>query len=170
MRRLDIIENWELTPDQESRFHNDLAALSVVWFGLEHLNETVRSCEEDYAKYALALLRQASADIRYAADRIREWPSPPDPSLVAAWAPLLSEKLSRIEEILTRCEYRLKPPPPRPLESEDEIRPGMPMHEVERIHITQTLRVVGGNRGQAAGLLEIGDRTLYRKLNEYGIR
>ena len=83
------------------------------------------------ADESLTLLRQASADIRYAADRIKEWPSPPDPSLVAAWGPLLNEKLSRIEEVLTRCEYRLQPPPPRPPDSEDEIRPGMPMSEVE---------------------------------------
>ncbi len=123
-----------------------------------------------HADETLTLLRQASADIRYASDRIKEWPSPPDPSLVAAWAPLLSEKLTRTEEVLTRCEYRLQPLPPRTPETEDEIRPGMPMPEVERIHITQTLRMAGGNRERTAGLLEIGARTLYRKLNEYGIR
>lgn len=50
MHRLDDIENWTLTPDQESRFSNDLSALSVVWFGLEHLYETVLSCEQVYAK------------------------------------------------------------------------------------------------------------------------
>lgn len=122
------------------------------------------------ADESVTLLHQASDDIRYAPDRIREWPSPPDPSLVAAWAPLLSEKLTRIEEVLSRCEYRLQPLPPCAPDSEDKIRPGMPMSEVERIHITQTLRMVHGNRERTAGLLEIGARTLYRKLNEYGVR
>jgi len=46
----------------------------------------------------------------------------------------------------------------------------MPMPEVERIHIMRTLRMADGNREQTAGLLEIGARTLYRKLHEYGIR
>jgi two-component system response regulator HydG len=38
---------------------------------------------------------------------------------------------------------------------------------VERIFITETLRLTGGNREQAAELLGIGERTLYRKIKEY---
>jgi two-component system response regulator HydG len=44
---------------------------------------------------------------------------------------------------------------------------GRPLDEVERLFITETLRLTGGNREQAAKLLGIGERTLYRKIKEY---
>jgi two-component system response regulator HydG len=46
---------------------------------------------------------------------------------------------------------------------------GKPLDEVERIFITETLKLTGGNREQAASLLKIGERTLYRKIKEYGL-
>ncbi|MFQ5745590.1 MAG: sigma-54 interaction domain-containing protein [Gemmatimonadota bacterium] len=49
------------------------------------------------------------------------------------------------------------------------FRPGMTMSELEREAIRATLRSVGGNRRKAAERLQIGERTLYRKLREYGI-
>ncbi|MFM8708686.1 MAG: sigma-54-dependent transcriptional regulator [Planctomycetia bacterium] len=44
---------------------------------------------------------------------------------------------------------------------------GRPLEEVERILITETLKLTGGNREQAAEMLGIGERTLYRKIKEY---
>ena len=41
---------------------------------------------------------------------------------------------------------------------------------VEKRAIRETLRLTAGNREQAAKLLGIGERTLYRKLKEYGLR
>ncbi|MEX2139683.1 MAG: sigma-54 dependent transcriptional regulator [Pirellulales bacterium] len=46
---------------------------------------------------------------------------------------------------------------------------GKPLGEIERMFITQTLVFTGGNREQAAQLLGIGERTLYRKIKEYGL-
>jgi two-component system response regulator HydG len=46
---------------------------------------------------------------------------------------------------------------------------GKPLDEVERIFIAETLKLTGGNREQAASLLGIGERTLYRKIKEYGL-
>ncbi|MCC7084747.1 MAG: sigma-54-dependent Fis family transcriptional regulator [Pirellulales bacterium] len=46
---------------------------------------------------------------------------------------------------------------------------GQPLTEVERICITETLKLTGGNREQAAEMLGIGERTLYRKIKEYGL-
>jgi DNA-binding NtrC family response regulator len=43
------------------------------------------------------------------------------------------------------------------------------MREVERDRITLALKQTRGNRAQAAKLLEIGERTLYRKIREYGL-
>ncbi len=44
---------------------------------------------------------------------------------------------------------------------------GKPLDELEGLFITETLRVTGGNREEAANMLGIGERTLYRKIKEY---
>jgi two-component system response regulator HydG len=46
---------------------------------------------------------------------------------------------------------------------------GKPMSEIEARFIAETLKVTGGNREEAAGMLGIGERTLYRKIKEYGL-
>jgi two-component system response regulator HydG len=46
---------------------------------------------------------------------------------------------------------------------------GRPLEEVERLFIAETLALTGGNREQAAELLGIGERTLYRKIKEFQI-
>ena len=43
------------------------------------------------------------------------------------------------------------------------------LEEAEKELIRNTLKMVGGNREQAAHILGIGERTLYRKIKEYGI-
>jgi two-component system, NtrC family, response regulator HydG len=45
---------------------------------------------------------------------------------------------------------------------------GQPLEDVEKYYIAETLKQTGGNREEAARLLGIGERTLYRKLKEYG--
>ncbi len=59
---------------------------------------------------------------------------------------------------------------PAPAGETTGILPGMPMDDVERIHITATLEMTRGNREEAARLLKIGERTLYRKLDKYGLK
>ena len=49
------------------------------------------------------------------------------------------------------------------------IEPGMTMAEIEKAAITAALAETKGNRRKAAELLGIGERTMYRKLREYGI-
>lgn len=44
---------------------------------------------------------------------------------------------------------------------------GKSLADIERIFITETLKLTGGNREQAAELLGIGERTLYRKIKEF---
>jgi DNA-binding NtrC family response regulator len=60
-------------------------------------------------------------------------------------------------------EARDLEPPPNVV----TVTPGMSMAQVERAVIEAALRETGGNRRRAAELLGIGERTLYRKLNEY---
>lgn len=44
---------------------------------------------------------------------------------------------------------------------------GKPLAEIERHYITETLKLTGGNREEAATLLGMGERTLYRKIKEF---
>ena len=46
---------------------------------------------------------------------------------------------------------------------------GMPLDQIEKQAILQTLHMCQGNREQAAKMLGMGERTLYRKIKEYGI-
>lgn len=64
-----------------------------------------------------------------------------------------------------------------PVDTDDDLdeettvvyRPGMTMRDVEREAIIAALKEVAGNRREAADLLGIGERTLYRKIKEYEI-
>jgi len=47
---------------------------------------------------------------------------------------------------------------------------GTSLEQIEKRAIRETLLLTGGNREHAAKLLGIGERTLYRKLKEYGLR
>jgi DNA-binding NtrC family response regulator len=49
------------------------------------------------------------------------------------------------------------------------FRPGMTIDDLEEEAIRLSLREVGGNRRKAAESLGIGERTLYRKIQKYGI-
>ena len=57
------------------------------------------------------------------------------------------------------------------LESEAGGAPlaGRTMEDIERDAIKQTLELTGGNRKQAAKLLQIGERTLYRKIEKFDL-
>ena len=47
---------------------------------------------------------------------------------------------------------------------------GMSLDQLEKHAIRNALQVTAGNREKAAKMLGIGERTLYRKLNEYGLK
>ncbi len=47
---------------------------------------------------------------------------------------------------------------------------GTSLEQLEKRAIRETLKLTGGNREKTASLLGIGERTLYRKLKEYGLR
>ncbi|GIX05210.1 MAG: sigma-54-dependent Fis family transcriptional regulator [Planctomycetaceae bacterium] len=47
---------------------------------------------------------------------------------------------------------------------------GRPLEEVERYYIQRTLELTGGRRDEAARILGIGERTLYRKIKQYNLK
>ncbi len=50
------------------------------------------------------------------------------------------------------------------------LRPGLSLDEMEKIVIQRTLEMTNGNREEAARVLKIGERTLYRKLDKYRLK
>ena len=66
-------------------------------------------------------------------------------------------------------DLQVVPPRPRPTKSAGiDSLVGKTLEEIEKHYITETLKLTGGNREEAAQMLGIGERTLYRKLKEYG--
>jgi DNA-binding NtrC family response regulator len=63
----------------------------------------------------------------------------------------------------------ISPPAKGPIPMTLTIQPGMTMAEIEKAAITAALAETKGNRRKAAELLGIGERTMYRKLRDYGI-
>jgi DNA-binding NtrC family response regulator len=59
-------------------------------------------------------------------------------------------------------------PPPAPV-TEATQAPMPTLDEVEREHVARALRAAGGHRGNAAKMLGVSERNLYRKLREYGL-
>jgi len=47
---------------------------------------------------------------------------------------------------------------------------GITLDEMEKELMKNTLAYVGGNRGETAKILGIGERTLYRKLEKYDLK
>ena len=73
-----------------------------------------------------------------------------------------------------KVEPRHLPPEVRQTGSDDTTQlpdtGGMSLDQIEKKAIRDALRVTAGNREQAAKMLGIGERTLYRKLKEYGLK
>ena len=49
------------------------------------------------------------------------------------------------------------------------LTPGMALEDVEQICILETLKMVGGNKRKAAQLLKISEKSIYNKLQRYGV-
>ena len=91
------------------------------------------------------------------------------------WPGNVRELLHVVESAAVVCEgpeilphhlpaaLRAAAPPPRP----DSAEPLATLQEVERAHIQRALHATGGHRGNAARMLGISERSLYRKIEEY---
>jgi len=89
------------------------------------------------------------------------------------WPGNVRELIRVVEAALAVCDedeirpehlpLRLRELPPARIENEAFLT----LQELERRHIHEALRRTGGNRAEAARLLGISDRTLYRKIAEW---
>jgi DNA-binding NtrC family response regulator len=69
------------------------------------------------------------------------------------------------EHLPAALRAKVESPSPAPA-GEDRL---FTLQEVERAHIERVVRQTHGHRGQAAAILGISERNLYRKLREYGL-
>ena len=90
---------------------------------------------------------------------VRELENAMERAVVLARSELIT--LSELPERIARVDVE---GPSRVL----HIAVGTPLEEVERLLITETLRLTGGDKRRAAGLLGMAVRTLYRRLDEFG--
>ena len=94
-----------------------------------------------------------------------------------AWPGNVRELINTLETMIVLAQGQVLdvgdiPPEIRPAAGAapaETLHPGMTLAEAERLLIRQTLAMTGGNRREAAGILGIGARTLYRKVKEYGL-
>jgi len=120
---------------------------------------------------------------RFAAELNKPMPSMSEPAMMRLvaydWPGNVRELLNTIQRIVVMCdsemiEIKHIPDDIRMAEGADTTGigslAGVGLDKLEKEAIRQTLAMAGGNREQAAKMLGIGERTLYRKLKEYGLR
>lgn len=120
---------------------------------------------------------------KFAAELGRAVPSVSEPAMMRLvayhWPGNVRELLNVVQRMVVMCEdnaidVRHVPEDVRTPDADDASSvgslAGVGLDKLEKEAIRQTLAMTAGNREQAAHLLGIGERTLYRKLKEYGVR
>lgn len=96
-----------------------------------------------------------------------------------SWPGNVRELLNVVQQTMVMCDgdtidVRHIPDEVRTTDSDESLSvgslAGVGLDKLEKEAIRQTLAMAGGNRETAAKLLGIGERTLYRKLKEYGLK
>ena len=120
---------------------------------------------------------------RFSADLSRPVPTVTEPAMMRLvaypWPGNVRELLNVIQRMIVMSEDNVldvRHVPEEIRESDSDASSGVGslagvgLDKLEKEAIRQTLAMTGGNREHAAHLLGIGERTLYRKLKEYGLR
>ncbi|MBC01795.1 MAG: sigma-54-dependent Fis family transcriptional regulator [Phycisphaerae bacterium] len=123
---------------------------------------------------------------RFAAEMDQPIPTVSEPAMLRLvgyeWPGNVRELFNAVHRMVIACEndrieLRDVPEEIRSSDADDDSGSlaggslaGVGLDRLEKEAIRQTLALTGGNREQTANLLGIGERTLYRKLKEYGLR
>jgi two-component system response regulator HydG len=94
------------------------------------------------------------------------------------WPGNVRELINTLETMIVLAHHPVLdaadiPPEIRPAVAEAPaagIRPGIRLDDAERLLIERTLEMTANNRQEAAAILGIGERTLYRKIKQYGLK
>ena len=144
------------------------------------------------AQIQLPPLRERREDIpllvthaagKFAAELDREVPAVTEPAMMRlityTWPGNVRQLFNTVQRMVVMAEgatldARDVPDEIRLHEDEEHLHlgtlAGIGLDRLEKEAMRQTLAMTGGNRQQAAELLGIGERTLYRKLKEYGLK
>jgi DNA-binding NtrC family response regulator len=121
------------------------------------------SPELEFIFHTLLQLRIDVEDLRHQFEEYRRTHVELPPALTGYPLPTFQPPPRHIEDVQ---------PTEEELEAEHEVvvfKPGMTLQDLEKNAITAALREVAGNRRKAAAMLGMGERTLYRKIKEFGI-
>ena len=116
--------------------------------------------ERELIYFALLDLKREVSELRRLIEDRSQVSSPPHPP---------GSPVFPLEDAAITSEVE-KEPSYGPVVGVGSAKEGRTLKEVEKELIQQTLDLVGGNRKRAAQILDIGVRTLYRKLDEYDLR
>ncbi len=114
-------------------------------------NKTPDQSERELIYFALLDLKREVSELRRRLEERLLEPIPASPSAAPVYP---------LEEVAIAPEE-----PENPLEAQ-----GRTLKDLEKEAIEQALNLVGGNRKKTAEILDIGVRTLYRKLDEYSLK
>jgi len=157
---------------EEARFREDLYfrlnVVRVVLPPLRDRREDIPLLTEHYVRRLVAEHSKNVTGISPEAQRI-----------LAAydWPGNVRELINTLETMIVLAQGPVLdtgdiPPEIRPAAGDERPaawRPGMSLEDAERLLIQETLASTNGNRHQAAQMLGIGQRTLYRKIKEFGL-
>jgi two-component system, NtrC family, response regulator len=169
--RLIAATNRDLkTESEQKRFRSDLYfRLNVFQIQLPPLRERVK----DIAALATYFVEHYSAqankkNLKYSAEFLKRLEA-------YEWLGNIRELKNVIERAVIISDGELEPDS-LPFEVQQSLPvkkdhlSAFSMESVERLHIQKVLNYAKGNKAETARLLEIGIATLYRKIEEYGIK
>jgi len=158
----------------EGRFREDL------YFRIKGAQITIpplRERREDVPRLVQHFLGRFAAELERTAPRVTEAAMM---RLVAyAWPGNVRELLNVVQRLVVTATGEtidVRDIPDEVRSDDTEESPGLGslagigLDRLEKEAMRQTLAMTGGNREQAAKLLGVGERTLYRKLKEYGLK
>ncbi len=172
--RLITATNKDLEAEvKEGRFREDLFyRLNVIPIRLPSLRER----REDIPLLAEHFFRHYQEKNRSSVKGFL--PKTMDTLIRYDWPGNIRELENTVERAILLCRSEYIMPQDLPLAVQGaqngahpivSVPPGMPLKEVEREVIVQTLGETGGNRTQTARVLGISRKTLQNKIKEYGI-
>jgi two-component system response regulator HydG len=196
---LRVLESGEMVRvgSNEPR-HVDVRLISATNRNLEDLVKQGRFREDLYfrikvAQIHLPALRERREDIpllvRHFVERFTQDLGKPAPQLAEDvqmalmrydWPGNIRQLMNVIQSMVVitegdRLEMRHLPPEllgaaASTAATSGDSTAGLSLDQIEKQAIRQALRINAGNREAAAKMLGIGERTLYRKLKEYGLK
>jgi two-component system response regulator HydG len=162
----------------EGKFRDDLYhRLNVVQIHLPPLRERrgdipllaahfIKQSNEDYGKQVLGLSETLRKGMM-----AYDWPGNVRElrNLIASMVVLDTDGVLDVDDVQDEDVLRQMELSARPVGGADGLV-GRPLAEVERFYAEKALEMAGGNREEAARMLGIGVRTLYRMINEWDLQ